>query len=414
MSPATLSLLALLVAIVLSCTSRINVGVLSAAFAWLIATYAAGWKIDQITAGFPSSLFLTLVGVTLLFALAEMNGALERVASRAVRLAGGNPRLIPVVFFLAAGVLSSVGPGAVSTVALLIPVAMAVGVRAGVSRLLTALMIANGANAGNLSPVSAVGVIANSRMAQVGLGGHEGKVWVANFVAHALVAAVAYLLFRPRAQSANAAPADPIDDRFTGRQRVTLLVITLWIIGVVGFQLNVGMAAFTAAALVIVTGAGDETAAFRRIPWGVIIMVTGVTLLIAVLEKTGGMDLFTALLAKLAAPATLNGTIAFVTGLISSWSSTSGVVLPAFLPTAPGLVARVGGGNPLAVALSINVGSALVDVSPLSTLGALCVATVTDPIEARALFRQLLIWGLSMALVGAVLCELFAGALARA
>jgi di/tricarboxylate transporter len=291
---------------------------------------------------------------------------------------------------------------------------MAVGVRAGVSRLLTALMIANGANAGNLSPVSAVGVIANSRMAQVGLGGHEAKVWFANFVAHALVAAAGYLLFRPRAQRPNGVAADPIDDHFTGRQWLTLLVITLWIIGVVGFQLNVGMAAFTAAALVIVTGAGDETAAFRRIPWGVIIMVTGVTLLIAVLEKTGGMDLFTALLAKLAAPRTLNGTIAFVTGLISSWSSTSGVVLPAFLPTAPGLVARVGGGNPLAVALSINVGSALVDVSPLSTLGALCVATVTDPIEARALFRQLLIWGLSMALVGAVLCELFAGALARA
>ena len=37
---------------------------------------------------------------------------------------------------------------------------------------------------------------------------------------------------------------------------------------------------------------------------------------------------------------------------------------------------KVLGGDPLAVALSINVGSALVDVSPLSTLGALCVANV--------------------------------------
>ena len=40
-----------------------------------------------------------------------------------------------------------------------------------------------------IGQISAVGVIANSRMAQVGLGGHEAKVWFANFVAHALVAA---------------------------------------------------------------------------------------------------------------------------------------------------------------------------------------------------------------------------------
>lgn len=143
-------------------------------------------------------------------------------------------------------------------------------------------------------------------------------------------------------------------------------------------------------------------------------MVCGVTVLIAVLEKTGGMELFTGMLARLATPATLNGTMAFVTGLISSWSSTSGVVLPTFLPTVPGLVQKVGGGDPLAVALSINVGSAMVDVSPLSTLGALCVATVSDPVEARTLFRQLLLWGLSMSVVGALLCQLLAGAMAQA
>ena len=135
---------------------------------------------------------------------------------------------------------------------------------------------------------------------------------------------------------------------------------------------------------------------------------------IALLEKTGGLDLFTSMLAQLASPASLNGVVAFVTGLISSWSSTTGVVLPVFLPTAPGLVAKVGGGDPVAVAMSIGVGGSMVDVSPLSTLGALCVAAVTDPSDARLLFRKLLIWGLSMSVVGAILCQVFAGALARA
>jgi Na+/H+ antiporter NhaC len=135
--------------------------------------------------------------------------------------------------------------------------------------------------------------------------------------------------------------------------------------------------------------------------------------LISVLEKTGGMDLFTTLLSRISTPGSINGVIAFVTGIISTYSSTSGVVLPAFLPTVPGIVEKLAGGDPLAVALSINVGSALVDVSPLSTSGALCLAALPPGEDPNRLFRQMLIWGLSMAVVGAVLCQLFAGPFAR-
>lgn len=414
MSPAVLSLIALLVAIALSMASKLNVGVLAMAFAWLIGTYVAGWRVEQVAAGFPSSLFLTLTGVTLLFALAESNGTLERLAHRAVGLARGRTRLIPILLFAIAFALSSVGPGAITTVALLIPMSMAVGTRAGVPRFLTALAVANGANAGNLSPISAIGIVANTKMAEVGLGGHEGKVWLANFVAHVLVTAGAYVLLGGWRLPAAAAPSGSAGvERFERRHWLTMAVIGAWIAGVIGFQLSVGLAAFLAASVLVLLAVADEAVAMKRVPWGVIVMVCGVTVLIAVLEKTGGMDLFTSMLARLASPATLNGVVAFVTGLISSWSSTAGVVLPSFLPTVPGLVEKVGGGNPLAVALSINVGSAMVDVSPLSTLGALCVATVADPADARVLFRQLLLWGLSMSVVGAILSQLLAGGLAR-
>jgi di/tricarboxylate transporter len=415
LSPAILSLLALLVAIGLSMATKLNVGVAAVAFAWLIGTYAAGLKAEQVAAGFPSSLFLTLTGVTLLFALAESNGTLDRLAQRAVGLARGQARLLPLLLFLAAFALSSVGPGAIIAVALLIPMGMAASTRAGVPRFLTALAVANGANAGNLSPISAIGIIANTKMAEAGIGGHGSKVWIANFLAHLLVMAAAYAILGgwrlPHVASAPDADAAP---RFEARHWLTVAVIGAWIAGVIAYQSNVGLAAFLAASLLVLMAIADETAAMKRVPWSVIVMVCGVTVLIAVLEKTGGMELFTGMLARLATPSTLNGTVAFVTGLISSWSSTSGVVLPTFLPTVPGLVQKVGGGDPLAVALSINVGSAMVDVSPLSTLGALCVATVADPAEARTLFRQLLLWGLSMSVVGALLCQLFAGAMARA
>lgn len=448
MNPAVVSLIALLVAIVLSMTSRINVGLLCIAFAWLIGVYVADLKPDVVMGGFPVSLFLTLAGVTLLFSVADTNGTLERLAHRAVRLARGRAAALPILFFVIAFTISAVGPGAISSVALVVPMAMAIGTRAGVPHLLTALMVANGANAGNLSPIASVGVIANSAMATAGVGGHEWKVWTASLVAHAVVSLAAYFLFgggrlreggregrldahqggrEGRLDAHQGALRDGLQDDaggvdtvaiasqpLSGLQRLTLLVILAWIAGVIALRLNLGLSAFAAATLLLIAGAADERLAIKQVPWGVIMMVSGVSLLIALLEKTGGMDLFTTLLARLATPDTVNGVIAFVTGAISTYSSTSGVVLPAFLPTVSAIVEKIGGGDPLAVALSVSVGSALVDVSPLSTLGALCVAAVADQAASRDLFKRLLAWGLSMTIVGALLCQLLAGVLARA
>jgi Na+/H+ antiporter NhaD/arsenite permease-like protein len=419
MSPAVLSLLALLVVIACSLTSRINVGVLAVALAWPIAVFAAGWKADALMAAFPSNLFLTLLGVTLLFGIAHKNGTLEALAHRAVRACCGVNALLPAAFFLLACAVATLGPGAIAATALIAPLAMSTGAAAGVPAFLMALMVANGGNAGNLSPFSAVGVIVNSLMQKVGLGGHEWGVFLANFVAHALVAAAAYLLFgglalwrQRRAPRTNDVPT-PAVPALTSLHWLTLAIIALWIVSVVAFRAPPGLSAFVAATVLILARAADENAVFGAVPWSVIVMVCGVSVLVGVIEKTGGMDLFTTLLAKVTTPATANGMMAFVTGIISTYSSTSGVIYPAFIPSVPGLVEKLGGGNPVEIALSINVGAAIVDVSPLSTIGALCIAAVPNPTEGRVLFRKMLLWGFAMTIVGALFCHFAIGLFAR-
>jgi di/tricarboxylate transporter len=411
MSAALASLLALLTAIVLSFVSRLNVGVLAIPLAWAVGAYA-GRAPDTVLAVFPSSLFVTLAGVTLLFSLAESNGTIGNLAARLTLLASGRSRLLPPIAFVIACAISTCGPGAIPATALVAPLAFAMAGPAAIPPFLTALMVANGANAGNLSPLSAVGIIANTRMASVGLGGHEWKVWAANFVAHALVTAIAYVvLVRTVPRTSASSPLRP--PALSRHQWTTVTVVSAWVLTVVVAGAPIALASFAAAAVLIAVRAADEAAALKGMPWAAIIMVCGVSMLVATAEKVGGLDLFTTLLAKLATPETINGVIAFVTGVISSASSTSGVVLPTFLPTAPGLAQQVGGGDPLAIALSINIGSALVDVSPLSTIGAICVAALSEPTAARDLFRRMLIWGLSMTIVGALICQLFAGWIAR-
>src|SRR5215471_4572477 len=124
MNVAVVSVCALAIAVAVSCVSRLNVGVLSLAFAWIVGVYIAGMPLNAVMAGFPSQLFLTLAGVTLLFALAQTNGTLERLVHHAVRLCRGNRGTIPIVFFALGAALSSIGPGNIASAALLAPLAM--------------------------------------------------------------------------------------------------------------------------------------------------------------------------------------------------------------------------------------------------------------------------------------------------
>jgi hypothetical protein len=300
-----------------------------------------------------------------------------------------------------------------------------------------AIMIANGASSGSLSPIAPTGVVVEGITTKIGLGDVRWAIYLNNFVAHVAIAWTAYLalggwrLLRkaprvPYEAVAVAGSGVPATDAVlatdaghpsTGRhdanapldwkQWATCAVITALIASVIFLKLNVGLAAFAGAVILTLLRAADETAAVKAMPWGVIMMVSGVTLLVTMVDKSGGMALFADFLSRLATPATATAVAAFFSGVISLYSSTIGVVLPALLPTVPDLIAKIGGGDPLALVSSMIVGGHLVDVSPLSTLGALCLAAAPPGTNERRLFTQLLVWGISMTVVAAIVCWLF-------
>ena len=415
MDTAVVSLGALVVTIIVSCTIRLHVGFLAITLAWLVGVYVAGMSANEVMAGFPTRLFLTLAGVTLLFSQAQANGTLDRIAHRAVRYCRGNVGVMPMMFFLLTFLLASIGPGNIAATALVAPMAMAVAGQVGVPAFLMAIMVGNGASAGSLSPIAPTGVIVNGVMADIGLDGFARLTYLNNMTAHAVIAFGAYFLFggwRLLGRYHTGAIVVPSDTteasavEFDSTHWITVGVIGGLIASVIFLDVHVGLGAFGGAILLSLLKAGDELEAVKLMPWRVIMMVCGVTVLISVLDTTGGLDLFTELLAGVSTPETVTGVVAASTGLISIYSSTSGVVLPAFLPTVPGLSEQLGGVNPLAIASSMNIGAHLVDVSPLSTLGALCMAAAAAHEDSRALFNKLMAWGLSMTLVGGLVSYL--------
>lgn len=419
MDLAWISLAALLVVIVVSCTTNLNAGLLAMGLAWLLGIYVAprfgqALSIKELMGGFPIDLFLTLVGVTLLFSQAQVNGTLERLAKGAVGICRGDLGLMPIMFFVLALGLSTIGPGHIAATALMAPLAMAMAHRVGIPPLLMAIAVAHGALAGALSPFSPSGIIADKLMqGDMGLSSFETRLFLYNLAANVLVGLGGYLvlggwrLFGRKHVEELPTDESSTPDNWTWPHLGTLAVIVTLIVGVIYFGVHIGMAAFAGAVVLTFLRAADERKSIQAIPWSVILMVCGVTMLTALLERTGGLDRLAHLVSRVSTPQSVTGISALLSGIVSVYSSTSGVVLPTLLPMVPKLIAELGGGDLFAVCCSVVVGGHLVDSSPLSTIGALCIASAPLVDGRQRLFNQMLAWGLSMAVVGAVVCYLF-------
>ena len=191
-------------------------------------------------------------------------------------------------------VVATIGAGATPASALLAPPAMAVAARAGMPPLLMAIMTGNGALAGTLSPFAPTGIVAHGVMERIGLGGVEWQTFAYNALAHTLVGFGGFLLlggwklFRSRRRGAArrgrarergadgaAALAHGGRHRRADRRRRRLRP-----------ERRHGGAHHRDRAVLLRTV--DESKAIARMPWGVILMVTGVTVLVALLQETRG------------------------------------------------------------------------------------------------------------------------------
>jgi di/tricarboxylate transporter len=366
-------------------------------------------------------------------------------------LAKGNTAMIPLIIFVLTTVVTTIGPGNIAGTALMAPVAMAIAGRIGMSAFLMTLVVVGAANGAAFSPLAPTGIISNGIIAKMApqlaamgqnLGDLNTLAWKIHFnseIAQGFANIGGFFVLggwawisKQRQSSLDIDEIAPKPSPYTSMQLATLAAIGALILLVIlpglpatkglfsttflnvigtGKGANVGAIAFLLSCVLLLINAGDSKAAVKAMPWSVIIMVCGMTVLIDVMDKAGGLGALVGMIAAVSTPTTINGVLGFVTGIISAYSSSSGVVMPMFLPMVPGLFKQMGGGSAVAMISSINVGAHLVDTSPLSTLGALCIACAAEHEDKGKLFKNLMIWGLSMSVVGALLCYVFFGLL---
>src|SRR6186713_2925079 len=151
-----------------------------------------------ITAGFPGDLFIILVGVTYLFAIANNNGTVDWLVHAAVRAVRGRVALIPWVMFAITALLTAVGSVVPAAVAIVAPIALGFAVRYRINPVLMGLLVVNGATAGGFSPISIFGSIVNGVVESSNLEGNPTLLWISSFVFNLVLSVVVFFMFGGR------------------------------------------------------------------------------------------------------------------------------------------------------------------------------------------------------------------------
>jgi len=407
-----LSLIVLCATLVVAFVFKINSGLVAIAVS-LILSWIAGVPGKFLISSFNSSLFLMLLGVMYLFCLAQENRTLELLARKAVVLCRGQIKLIPVVLFVFSAVISAIGPGLISTTALISVLSMALAVELKVKPIRFLLFGSLGAFAGGLSPITPTGIVAVSVSAENGIEGVDGTLGLKMLLVMTVMAVALYFFVfkwhkyrNPEGDAVRYTSGK--SEKFKKEHIFTLIGLVVVSVLATVFNINVGLAAFTVAVVLSLLGFADEGAAMKKVPWSTLVMITGVGILISLVTELGGIDLLSDLISALMGPKTASAIITVLAGMMSWVSSASGVVMPTLIPTVPALVESISGVGAAELVAGISIGANAAAFSPLSSCGALMLAAYSSSEVATTegrnkMFTQLFFFSTACIVVSALL-----------
>ena len=387
MNLGLISLILLLIAIVIGFTRKANVGIVCIGFAMILTLlYPDTVKAKDVISGFSTSLFIQMAGVMYLFAIINANGTLELMAKKCVSIVPA--RLIPLVMFIIGMALSASGPGSIPCLAIIPVIAIPLSVSAGINPIMTAIIGDMGAMAGRMSPLTPEAAVVRSLMEEQNMVGDTVPIMLCTAVTCVITAIIVFVYYKGWKVSKDAAgAAKEKTPSFTWKQWLSLACLLVLAVGVLFLGWNVGLTGFLLGSLLIVLGCGTEKKAVGGVPWGVIIMVLGVGMLMNIVKLSGGIDLLVSALESFMGPKSAAPVMAITAGVMSFFSSGLGVVFPTLVPICGSLASSIGADGVLLVAMVV-IGGTIAGYTPISTTGALIMAGVAQQENAEERFPQ--------------------------
>lgn len=451
--------LIILVAVFLLATVRsVNMGALAlvAAFVVSLSVYRLGDDaLSTVLGGFPGGLFVILVGVTYLFAIAKNNGTVDWLVQAAVWAVRGRVKLIPWAMFVVAALITSIGAATPAAVAIIAPVALSFAARYRIAPALMGFMVIQGATAGSFSPLGVFGIITSGVIRGSDLPFSPGALFGLSLLSCVVLCVLAYFtmarrqrpaplttdgpqdraatgesLGREAAAASSAATRGPVtgtptalvergeDARRTGgrgpgpgkgpgtaavvefevprldaQRTLTLTFLVALVLGALVLGLDVGFLAISAAVLLTLVFPASAKGAVDKIAWGTVLLITGIVTYVSLLEEQGTVAFLGDEVAAIGAPLIAALVICVIGGLVSAFASTTGI-LGTLIPLSLPFLAT-GQVSAIGLVVALGISSSVVDCSPFSTNGALVVANSSDE-DRNSTFRTLMVWGMTL------------------
>lgn len=416
---------AIVVSIALGYRTKINTGFFAIAFAYLIGCFVLDLKTTDVVKMWPISIFFVIFAVSLFYNFALVNGTLEKLAGHLMYGCRKFPHLLPFAVFLAATLIAGMGAGFYTVLAFMAPITLLLCEKTGMGKMIGAMAVNYGALAGANFMASQSGLIFRGLMQTAGVSADTAFVNSIGIFASTLVVpfvvlgGMVFFTDHRKTMNNNVSLAER-PGAFTKDQKTTLLLIVLMMLIVlaapllhlalpankaitfVNSKMDIGLVASVFAVIALLLKLGDEKKVVAMVPWGTLIMICGVGMLISVAIKAGTIDLLASWIGT-SLPATLVPlAMCVVAAIMSLFSSTLGVVTPALFPLVPALASTMAI-DPLLLFICIVIGAQASAISPFSSGGSLVLGSCASDEGRTELFPQLLFRAVPIGCIAALL-----------
>ncbi|ANZ27400.1 C4-dicarboxylate ABC transporter [Rhodococcus sp. WB1] len=432
-----ISIAALIALFAIGTMTPINMGVLAFAAAFVVGGWLSGIALDDIFGFFPGSIFTIIVGITLLFGIARVNGTVDLIVAGSLKLVRGKRwAIVWLMFFLGAGLMTM---GSVLAVGMLAPIAMPIAKRYKIDPLLMGMMISHGVLGAAFSPITVYGAFTNGWLQSAGLPSNPLALYLIPLGLSFLLALALFLVRgrdllrsddqtidlddltgadhptvaggpapQPRGgelvtagaaagqHAVSARPGagpmavttgspQPTPDRldeiestgFTPLRVLTLLGMVALLVGSAVFQIDVGVCSMVIAAVLLVLAPNKHKPAVNNVTWSAVLLVCGMLTYMSVLKENGTIGFLGDAAASLGSPMLTALVLCYAVAAVSAVGSsigTLGIVLPLAAP-----LLLMGDLGLVGFVAAVSFAAVIVDVSPLSSNGVMVLANAQVP-----------------------------------
>ncbi|MDC4293306.1 SLC13 family permease [Acinetobacter baumannii] len=417
-----LMLMALAVSIGLGYKTKINIGFFTIAFAYLIGCFGMGLKPSEVIELWPVKIFFIILSVTLFYNFALANGALEKLASHLLYKCRKFPQFLPLAIFFAATIIAGLGAGFYTVLAFMAPITLLLCKKTNMNMIIGGMAANYGALAGANFMTSQSGIIFRSLMENTGITSqtafsYSGGIFILTLIIPIAVLGI-YTLWNRKSNSIVIEDQKP--EPFDKKQKQSIFLIILMMSIVLVFpilhlvfpdvktisflnsKIDIAFLAITFSLISLLMKLADEKKVIALVPWGTLIMICGVGMLIALGVKLGIITTLSEWLANNVPVWVIPVLLCLISAIMSVFSSTLGVVAPTLFPIVP-VLALTSGLNPLVLFICIVVGAQSTAISPFSSGGSLIMASAPADIDKTKFFNQLLFKAIPLGVIAALI-----------